>query len=655
MSSSSPETIRPSQYEKSLERSLEWAQPHLATRDGWQTYRSGDSVPRPATSGTEHPDTSPAYQQSPDEPMSCKIPTPVSEVGGSSTSGSRKLYHRPAEEADTRSPEDKAVADADMRRYFIPNSDIESASDPDRRALLSAALKLAKQVPVIEPTTFHGGSVSRLEQYNSSMYPSADFLSLLFNSPPASDAETYHWEMSSNHSLGKVKEMAFAILNGTVHGSDRLLYILSVNCVAYTFLTAMDVNEQDDINVELNLAAQAKYLKNIECALQHLDTQPRQDPLLFQALLSAAMAMQDAGYMRRCWRLNWAACGVGALLDEAWFRQSTLPAEELVQIRIALMKCYIHDRALSIDFSQPSSLMDLPLDTKLLDLEKPCDAMLLTMVDIAKVTDALFREARAYSTAGNGQINKAMVQDQVKLLQEIMARSDEFRNRPPSSTDPYLISEWASIDFVYFSMMASLVRLSAGDSRSTDQEGFRYDQEGVRYARKALSSLLQLLKCATVSSSYRMKALASVCWVVPLFTLRPVFVLFRSMVIFSDALDLKLMQDVSERLDLLASSRHCLAALHQLCKSLVDMYAKFAEKAIYQRHRQDSTNGKLIQRRAASPVATFQQPPLHAQPHGFGNFEDMFSGRLLDGPSHGLGLDFLDSFDWPGMEIVDGL
>ncbi|RAH68326.1 fungal specific transcription factor domain-containing protein [Aspergillus aculeatinus CBS 121060] len=479
------------------------------------------------------------------------------------------------------------------------------------------------------------------------MYPPADFLSLLFNSPRGSDATTYHWEMGTNFSLAKVKEMAFALLDGSVHGTTRLLYMLSVNCVAYTFLTAMDVDEQDNINVELNMAAQAKYLRNIECALQHVDTQPRRDPLLFQALLSAAMVMQDAGYMRRCWRLNWAACGVGALLDEDWFRQSTLPAEELVQIRIALMKCYIHDRALSTDFSQPSSLMDLPISTDLLDQEKPCDAMLLTMVDIAKVTDALFREARAYSAAGERQINKTMVQEQVKVLQGIMARSDEFRNRPPASTDPYLISEWAAIDFIYFSMMASLVRLSAGDARSTDQEG-------LHHARNALSSLLQLLKCATVSSSYRMKALASVCWVVPLFTLRPVFFLFRSMVIFSDALDLKLMQDVSEKLGLLAPSRHCLAALHQLCKSLVDMYAGFAERAIYQRHRQIPTNRPLVgQPPAALPIAAFQQAPSQMQLNSSGHTENVFLGRLLDGSSQDFGSDLLDLFDWPGMEMID--
>ena len=85
--------------------------------------------------------------------------------------------------------------------------------------------------------------------------------------------------------------MAQALLDCSIHGETRILYIICVNYMAYSYLTALDSDERSPLRKELARAAREKYRDNVNMALHHLDTRPRPDPILLQALISAVRWM----------------------------------------------------------------------------------------------------------------------------------------------------------------------------------------------------------------------------------------------------------------------------------------------------------------------------------------------------------------------------
>ena len=98
---------------------------------------------------------------------------------------------------------------------------------------------------------------------------------------------------------------------------------------------------------------------------------------------------------------------------------------------------------------------------------------------------------------------------------------------------------------------------------------------------------------------------------VPLFTLRPVFFLFRRVVATSDALDLKLIQDLGNGLRVFSETHHSVRIVEQLCSSLVDLYAKFAEKVIYKRREFNTDRELLLHHEAMNEDIVSTQEQAH--------------------------------------------
>ena len=89
----------------------------------------------------------------------------------------------PAEDIETGlSPEDRELAEVDLRRYLSPNLEARGTMDADKQELLMSALSLAKQMPISEQRwEFEKSYVSHLSFYQSIVYPSADFLCLMLD------------------------------------------------------------------------------------------------------------------------------------------------------------------------------------------------------------------------------------------------------------------------------------------------------------------------------------------------------------------------------------------------------------------------------------------------------------------------------------------
>lgn len=123
--------------------------------------------------------------------------------------------------------------------------------------------------------------------------------------------------------------------------------------------------------------------------------------------------------MRRCWELITAACRICTALsghytsDVAVERQS----EDVFEMQLLFIKCYIYDRALSANMNQPSCSAEIELDPSILRTERPSHAMLTIMLQLAGVQDVIVRTTRTW--ASTRQI-KVLEIDKIRGLRQQM-------------------------------------------------------------------------------------------------------------------------------------------------------------------------------------------------------------------------------------------
>ena len=80
--------------------------------------------------------------------------------------------------------------------------------------------------------------------------------------------------------------MAFALINCTVHGQERIQALICVNHVAYTFLMAFTCEASSRMQLGIKEARQ-KYKKNVMAAIAGFDTTVQPHLSLLYALQSA--------------------------------------------------------------------------------------------------------------------------------------------------------------------------------------------------------------------------------------------------------------------------------------------------------------------------------------------------------------------------------
>ncbi|EXJ66479.1 uncharacterized protein A1O5_10631 [Cladophialophora psammophila CBS 110553] len=468
------------------------------------------------------------------------------------------------------SPEDRALGATDLRRYLQPTPQSSLYMGAERRSILEAAIQMAQNAALLEPSsdTVQTDPAWTPNFYESSMCPTAEFMHLVLSGYSQNSAIEYYLDLNRNASKEGLEKMVCALIDCSVHGQERLCYLILVNYVAYSFITALNLdNTSDPMKQHLRLS-KARYRQNITRALKHLDIQIRPDPLLLQALISGAMLMQDVGDMRRGWQLNTVACRVYAAVS----RSSDGVLGHDPELPLVMIKCFIFDKALSANMYQPACLPSVELDSSILNpSQKPSHAILFILLEYAKVQEIIIFETRI--ARDEKLIRPENLLQAQNRMREIRLEAQQRRSRMVSFGDDYLESEFLGVEFVFHSTMTSLTKLST----RSDDDVHTYN-ECLQHARNALSTLKRLLQLTLRQSSCQGLYINSLSWIVPLFTLRPLYHLFSNLVATSNALDLKLIQDVGKDLAALPKELGPIQAVGQLCISFDKLYTEFSEK-----------------------------------------------------------------------------
>ncbi|KEF63716.1 uncharacterized protein A1O9_01694 [Exophiala aquamarina CBS 119918] len=582
-----------------------------------RTHAVEEAFPR--TSQNYRPPTSSEPPQSPS----------VAETEGEASNS-------PEHCGDGLDPRDDELGTIDLQRYLSPSQQHHQPgrSEGDKRRALEAAVQVAKKTAIMQPKPefLMSSLMERVNFYDSSTYPTAEFVHTIMDRRRNNVAMTYYLDINTNVSPSTFEDMALALINHKVYGQTRLHYIVCVNYIAYSYLVAIGSEGQSRAMVENLEESKRRYYAKAFAALDEMDLKAAPDIPMLQALLSGAMLSQDTGNMRRCWRLNTNACRICASLGGRALSELNTSGsfEEAMNTRLVFLKCYIFDKSLSANMYQPSCSAHMRLDSSKLDLSQPSHAMLFILLELSRVQEIIVRETSAIKSPSQPArlgMENLTSNEELRACQgrmhRIFAKTQEFRAKPPSNQDGYLKFEWMNVDFIYASMMTTLIRLTAriDDTRS--------NHECLRHARNSLSSLNVLLQIVSQPSSFRGMALSSLAWLVPLYPLRPLYCVFGNIVATSDSLDLKLLRDTANGLESLAQTHASMGAIHKLCSSLIDLCAPFVETSESGQNPQTSqlgpvglSTGRLQQREAVREQGHPRNVPLNPD------------GRAIAGPGN---------------------
>ncbi|PCD26098.1 hypothetical protein AU210_012530 [Fusarium oxysporum f. sp. radicis-cucumerinum] len=150
-----------------------------------------------------------------------------------------------------------------------------------------------------------------------------------------------------------------------------------------------------------------------------------------------------------------------------------------------------------------------------------------------------------------------------------------LRKEASPNNDEFLVLNWMFLEHIFHSMMTSITKLSGAYE---DLEAY---VECLVHARRTLSSLKIIIDRAAKPSPDALKCTLALSWILPLYSLRPLYCIFSNVILKSDTLDLKLMQDVAASLRSLASKECFASSVSKLFDSFLGLYDHFASKVIY--------------------------------------------------------------------------
>lgn len=138
------------------------------------------------------------------------------------------------------------------------------------------------------------------------------------------------------------------------------------------------------------------------------------------------MLMQQIGNVRRCWELKSVACGVCDALNRRWEANSPGRQDCRLQTQLNFLKCRVFNVSLTAINNQPSSPLDFEADSTLLKPDIPSHAILLILVEFAKVQEAFVREIRLPPTPGNHrQLRTDEIRDLKPKMMQIKRKMEQ--------------------------------------------------------------------------------------------------------------------------------------------------------------------------------------------------------------------------------------
>ncbi|KFA51011.1 hypothetical protein S40293_11165 [Stachybotrys chartarum IBT 40293] len=337
--------------------------------------------------------------------------------------------------------------------------------------------------------------------FDPSMFPSAEALCFLL-SGKYTVTGSFHSELASLVSKRHFERMAFSLIKNLVQGHTRVEFIVCVNFFALTSAVGLETEGQTVYLQDRLKNLQKRYRRNAMTALNHISVLNPPSISLLQALLSGAMLFQMAGSISKCAQLSAAACIVCAQLGGQYFAQlaSGVSEEDSLEVRQCLGHCYILDKALAMALSRRPFLPEMDVNTAILippAVDMPSTPIFNIYIDFAKVQDSVARDLRSPSYQTK-DARSDMVKSLCSQMEDIRTKIRKFRSHPPHCTDFLLQGEWMGVDFTYFSLMTTIMRLHP------DHANDRYITEKyLENARRALSELKNMGEHGTRSWGFR--------------------------------------------------------------------------------------------------------------------------------------------------------
>ncbi|CAG7939139.1 unnamed protein product [Penicillium salamii] len=361
-----------------------------------------------------------------------------------------------------------------------------------------------------------------------------------------------------------MERFSLAIMSNTVHGQVALQYKLCLFSKATTFISRwLRVCLADQMSDYLDKSRKIYAAATLEC-LRRIDFTRSPNLQMLQALLAGAAVVQLHGDTTRSWFL--VSLASRAIVALGYHKMMTFDPEsdEENEIRRCLYYCYYMDKTLSMLLLRSPSLPQLPFnpaDLVYTDPQLPISLHVKILVKLARVQDVALSLVLKDPRPQVLTTKEYMLEN---IQTELKSIGDEIQQlRYPPSREPSIMIEWDTVDFTFFSIATTVLRL---DSSSLHDKTRR--EKCLRYARKALHSMQACQKHICSTSSITPDYLF---WTVLLYPLTPFFVIFCNVVATSNLDDLRLLEEVTVTISRLKEQYIIGMNLHRLLSELIGL------------------------------------------------------------------------------------
>ncbi|PLB55534.1 hypothetical protein P170DRAFT_43302 [Aspergillus steynii IBT 23096] len=361
-----------------------------------------------------------------------------------------------------------------------------------------------------------------------------------------------HWP---DHISPKTLErMCLALLSGAVCGNLALQYSLCVLCKATVYVSRwLRFCTPGALSDSLEKSKQSYIENSLRCmkaSLVHL-----------------------LGQTSRSWFLTSLASRTFVALGYHRLSPSVLESDDSSEIRHCTYWCYYMDKTLSMLLVRPSSLPTLRPDPASLvytRISDPLSCKVKVLVRLARVQD-LYLDIVIQGRKAEEPCSIELVNSLQLELNSIRLSIMQFR--PRYIDIPSLDFEWDALDFTFFSIATTVLRLNYMTLHDHAKR-----EECVQCARKAL---LSMRACQTHISTTSKINTDFLFWTILLYPLTPFFVIFCNVVATSNMQDLELLKEATATISSIRDQcsfsinlQNLLSHLIGLCSNLHDVHRR---------------------------------------------------------------------------------
>ncbi|KAL4873125.1 hypothetical protein BDV12DRAFT_160420 [Aspergillus spectabilis] len=298
--------------------------------------------------------------------------------------------------------------------------------------------------------------------------PSLEFLCWMLNDIGSDKFGPFISDYFRHIDKDTLKHMGLAILFNNASPSNKILYTVCVNSVAFKFLNAtlgMEGNDDDEHELTQRLRHSALlYRETAKAALKNIALISKPSFSLLQAILCGIFLHQGSGDTNTCRELAKTACRI--CMDIGLHPGATDLQQVTEEEWYCFMWCYTLDRNYAWKFGGPRILtIDADPDT-IINSSSPgsniaASKLMLLYLDLAKIQDTMIPFLNDPAKAArDGAFNPVNGIATLLLRKMEIVRHDIDQIKPSTQTWKWKgldrTSELASLDFAFHSILTNL-------------------------------------------------------------------------------------------------------------------------------------------------------------------------------------------------------